>query len=100
MLKTHNHYIPTQYNYNDTTTNKSYDFYKSHGTDWNKVMNMGNQLKNPLPASNVYVGAKNIYPEMEQKGFTGLEMYSSLKNNTNVLPMVTTFSSKKYYTYI
>ncbi len=99
MLK-HNHNIPTQYNYNETTTNKSYDFYKPHGTDWNKVMNMGNQLKNTLPPSNVYVGAKNIYPLMEEKRITGLEMYSSGKNNTNVLPMVNTFGSKKYYTYI
>ncbi len=99
MLKTHNHYIPTQYNYNETTTNSSYDFYKPHGTDWKKIMDM-NAYKNPLPASNVYVGAKNIYPLMEQKGFTGLEMYSSGKNNSNILPAVNTFGSKQYYTYI
>lgn len=96
----HNHLRPTQYNYNETTTNTSYDFNKPVSTDWNKIMNMGNKLNNPLPPSNVYVGAKNIYPLMEEKRITGLEMFQSGKNNDNVLPFKDTFSNKKYYTYI
>ena len=96
----HNYHKPIEYNYNETTTNKSYDFYKPHGTDWNKILYMGNQLKNPLPASNVYVGAKNIRPIQESKGYTGLEKYSSNTPRDNVLPFVNTFNRKSYYTYV
>ena len=101
MLKTHNHHIPIEYNYNETTTTKSYNFNNKVDTDWNKIIYMGgNQLKNPLFPGNVYIGAKNIRPIQESKGYTGLEMYQSGNNDNKTLPFVNTFSSKKYYTYI
>lgn len=100
LRATNNFHIPTEYNYNETTTTKYYDFTSPIYNDGNQLKNMRGNLNNPLPPANVYVGSKNIKPLMEPKGYTGLEMYQSGRNNSNILPFKDTFSNKQYYTYI
>lgn len=100
VTSTNNYFRDPQYNYNEMTITDHINYYREPLFNDNAKLSSVNTIRNPMKPSNTYVGMKIIKPQQESKGFTGLEMYSSGRNNRNVLPFVNTFEPKQYYTYL